>query len=131
MAESIIQYAKAVQEMLLDNEAEFSFVPEFSLPDMRIKRCMVVPMGIEQKIVSRLSVERNFRIDVALLHKIKTDTEIEKLLTDLELLSTKFLSEKILSGLCIKADFSPLYSPDMIMEKNLFVGVISLTVKVV
>jgi hypothetical protein len=131
MAESIIQYTKAVQEMLLDNEAEFSFVPDFSLPDMRIKRCVVVPMGIEQKIVSRLSVERNFRIDVALLHKIKTDAEIEKLLTDLELISTKLLSKKILSGLCVKADFAPMYSPEMIMEKNLFVGVISLTVKVV
>lgn len=131
MVESIILYAKAVQEMLLDHEAEFAFVPDFSLPDMRTKRCMVVPMGIEQKIVSRLSVERIFRIDVALLHKIKTDAEIEKLLNETELISAKFLGRKILSGLCIKADFSPLYSPDMIMEKNLFVGVISLTVKVV
>ena len=131
MAESIYSFALEIQKILSAHKAEFSFIPDYSLPDMRVKRCVVVPMGIEKKIVSRNCVEKIFRVDVALLNKVKKESEIEPLLAEMESVSDTLLSRSVLSGICVKTDFEPLFASDMILQKNLFVGVISVSIKVV
>lgn len=131
MSESVIQYAKAVQEMLVDKEAVLSLVPDYTLSEMAVKKCVVVPIGITKKILSRQCVEQNYRVDVALLNKVKKPNEIETLIGMLESISDSLLAKKVRSGICVKTDFAPLYSVETILQKNLFVGVISLTIKVV
>ncbi len=131
MADTVIEYAKAVQLALSDLDAEFSFVPEFTLAETQTKRCEVVPIGVETKIVSRTMVEKVFRIDVAILHKIKLENEINALIPIVEDTADRMLSKQFCSGVCIKTEISPLYDVSMILQKNLFVGVISASIKVV
>ena len=131
MADTIIEYAKAVQEMLADLDAEFSFIPEFTLADTQTRRCMVVPIGVEKKIVSRTVMEKIFRVDVAVLHKIKLAKEINQLIPTVEDVADRMLAKKFRSGVCVKAEISPLYDVNMVLQKNLFVGVISVSIKVV
>lgn len=131
MAENIVKYANAVCEKLSAYSAELSLVPDYSLPEMKTQRCVVVPIGIEKKRVSRQLTEIIFRIDVAILNKIKTKGEIEKRLLLLEDVSDLLLGANIASGLCIKTEFAPLYAVEMVLQKNLFVGVLALSIKVV
>lgn len=131
MAENIVRYANAVCEKLSTYGAELSLVPDYSLPEMKTQRCVVVPIGIEKKRVSRQLTESIFRVDVAILNKIKTKSEIEDRLLLLENISNQMLGANIVSGVCVKTEFSPLYAVEMILQKNLFVGVLALSIKVV
>jgi hypothetical protein len=131
MSKSVIEYARAVQKILAEQEAVFSLVPDYTLPEMAVKKCVVVPMGIEKKILSRQNIEQSYRVDVALLNKVRKPEEIENLISILENISDSLLAKPILSGVCVKTDFAPLYSVETILQKNLFVGVISLTIKVI
>lgn len=131
MSKSVIEYAKAVQESLADLGAELSFVPDFTLADTQIKRCVVVPIGVEKKILSRVSVEKTYRLDVAILHKIKLSKEVEQHIPAVEDVANRLLTKPILSGVCVKTEISPLYSVEAILQKNLFVGIVSISIKVV
>lgn len=132
MADGIIEYTNAVKDLLasLSFDAEVSFIPDYSLPDMKVKRCVVVPINIEEKIIGRSVIEKNFRVDIALLNKVKKINEIPELIRNIESVANAILGKRILGGNCITAEFSPLYAVDMILQKNLFVGVIAVSIKV-
>lgn len=132
MADGIVEYAMEVKNLLksIGVDAEFSYVPDYSLPDTLTKRCVVVPINVEQKIIGRAVVEKTFRVDIAVLYKVKNHSAVSDLVKNVETIADSLIGRKVLSGACVGADFSPLYAADMLLQNNLFVGIISSSIKV-
>ena len=122
----ILEIANAVAEDLAEHGAVVELAPEYTLKETKTLRVVVVPVGVEHRLLSRGHREDDYRIQVGVLKKA-TEDELDGLLEFVETVASSFL-EKILAGArCHKVEHNPLFVPDHLKERRQFTSVIELT----
>ena len=108
----IIELAEGVAAEIGDG-AEVMFAPEFD-------------PGIETKPNARDYLEDRLKVQVGLLRKC-TEDDIPGLVREVASLGRRFLHRWVAGIRCMKAEYTPLYSPEHLRERRQFTGVVELT----
>lgn len=125
---SIIDVANGVAAELADLSAAVEFVPDYKLPDLSERKCIVTPVTIEHRNVSRVSVEYVYYIEVSLLHRSR-QLDYGGHVDLMTAVGSRFLRNKICGMNCVSVEYNPLFAPEQARQRNLFHGVISLSFK--
>lgn len=120
----ILALAEAVAASL--EGAEVSFAPEYDLKDLKTKKIVVVPVGIESKPTARDRLEERYRIHVGLLRRC-TEDDVPVLVREVVAIGQGFLQKTVGGMRCMKTEYVPLYSPEHLRERRQFTGVVELT----
>ena len=109
-------------------------LPEYELAELKALTVTVVPKSVEIVNVTRQSTSFDVAIDIGIQQKIAKDTDAEVLrLSEIVSEIVTFLNRRSLPTL--KAQFKaianePVYAPEMLREKRLFLSVVTVTYKV-
>ena len=124
----VLKIAARVAEEVGAN-AEVALAPEYTLKDVKdAVKVVVVPVGIERKMVSRSHRETAYRIQLGVLRKA-TEDELENLVAYVEGLALSFFRKSLAGATCTEVRHSPLYVPDHLKERRQFTGVVELVFK--
>jgi hypothetical protein len=124
----ILKIAQAVADELSEFDAKVSFVPEFELSELDEMRIAVVPLSTEYKTLSRSSHSELLKVSVGIL-KRGNETELLALLKFAEDVGLRFLNCKLARATCVSVAYDPIYSPELLRQRNQFTSVIQLTFK--
>jgi len=122
----IMRLAEAVASELKEYGASVELAPEFALRDVKARRIVVVPVGVERRFVSRGHRQADFKVQVGVLKKA-TEDELEELIAFVERIGASFLGKAVLGLRCLKSEHVPLYVPDHLKERRQFTSVVELT----
>jgi len=106
-------------------------LPEFELTDLKTITVAVVPKSVEMTNITRQSTQYDIAVDIGIQQKIGKDTEAEVLvLSGIVSDIVAFLNRRSLPTL--NARFKtianePVYAPEMLSEKRLFLSVVTVT----
>ena len=106
-------------------------LPEFELADLKSLTLAVVPKSVEIANITRQSTKYDIAVDIGIQQKIGKDTDAEVLrLSEIVSQIVAFLNRRSLPTL--NARFKsianePVYAPEMLSEKRLFLSVITVT----
>ena len=123
---NIVETATALVTHLatLGITATIDYAPDYVLPAIATKKTIVVPVGIDAKIESRLTAKNVvYVIEIGIMQKGKS-LDFASLITEVETLGRNLLGQTINGMVCIGAEHDPLYDPDS-AKSNQFTGVIS------
>lgn len=106
-----------------------SLAPDYTLKDVKdARRIVVIPVGIEHRMLSRSHREDAFKVQVGVLRKA-TEDELEELVGYVQNLALSFFRKRIEGATCMEAKHTPLFVPDHLKEHRQFTGVVELTFK--
>lgn len=120
--------AEEIKKELSELDAMVCYSIEFDLHDLEECKCIIVPIGVEYKRLSRSMVEVLYRIEIGIFLKSKT-LEMEKQISEIQDLAKDFLGKKITTATCVKVEHAPLYDQDLLQQRNQFTGVVALSFK--
>ena len=109
-------------------------LPEYELAELKALTVTVVPKSVQIVNVTRQSTSFEVAIDIGIQQKIGKDTDAEVLrLSGIVSEIVTFLNRRSL--LSLNAQYStianePVYSPELLSEKRLFLSVVTVTYKV-
>lgn len=126
----VVKIAEVVTAQLTEYNAEMQFAPEFELNDLREMKVVVVPLGTEYKLLSRVSHEELHKISIGVL-KRADEKDLPDLLRFVEQLGVSFLNKKVGTATCIGVAFNPIYSAEHLRTRRQFTSVIQLTCKLI
>lgn len=114
----------------------YARVPEFALADMKTLHVTVVPKGWESQLASRSSSQFEYQIDVGVQKKWLTgdNAELDGLLALVERIADHFRAKRLTTmpaAMWVKAENTPLYSPEHMKDLRQFTSVLTLTFQVV
>ena len=124
----IVELAQGVAKEV-GNGAVISLAPDYTLRDVKeALRIVVVPVGIDHRMLSRSHREDTFKIQIGVLRKA-TEDELQDLIRYVQNVARDFFRKKIRGCVCISAHHEPLFVPDHLKERRQFTSVIELTFK--
>ena len=106
-------------------------LPEFVLTEMGTLTVVVVPKSVEISNITRQSTQYDIAVDIGIQQKIGKDTDAEVLrLSEIVSQIVTFLNRRSLPEL--NARFKtianePVYAPELLSEKRLFLSVVTVT----
>ena len=111
-------------------------VPEFALADMKTLHVTVVPKGWDSQLATRSSAQFEYQIDIAIQKKWLTgdNVELDALLALVERIADHFRAKRLATlptAMWVKAENTPLYSPEHMKDLRQFTSVLTLTFQVV
>ena len=109
-------------------------LPEYELTELKTLTITVVPKSVEIANITRQSTSFDVAIDIGIQQKIGKDTDAEVLrLSGIVSELVAFLNRRSLptgkAQFCTIAN-EPVYAPEMLSEKRLFLSVVTVTYKV-
>lgn len=109
-------------------------LPEFELAELKDLTVTVVPKSVQIANVTRQATSFEVAIDIGIQRKIGKDTDAEvATLSGVVSSIVSFLNRRSLPtcNACFKTIANePVYAPDMLSEKRLFLSVVTVTYKV-
>jgi len=104
-------------------------LPEFELAELKTLTVTVVPKSVEMTNVTRQSTSYEVAIDIGIQQKIGKDTDAEVLrLSGIVSEIVAFLNRRTLPPARFKTIANePVYAPEMLGEKRLFLSVVTVT----
>lgn len=123
---NIVETANALVAHLatLGITAVVDYAPDYVLPAIVTKKVIVVPVGIDAKMESRLPAKNVvYVIEIGVMQKSKS-LDFAALIAEVEMLGRNLLGQTVNGMVCIGAEHDPLYDPDS-AKSNQFTGVIS------
>ena len=127
---NIVETANALVAHLatLGITAAVDYAPDYVLPAIVTKKVIVVPVGIDAKMESRLPAKNVvYVIEIGVMQKSKS-LDFASLITEVETLGRNLMGRTINGMVCISAEHDPLYDPDF-AKSNQFTSVLSLRFK--
>ena len=124
------QIALAVKAVEGASCAVVDLVPDVAFDKVNGLEIYVLPDGAVRNITTRAVTDSTLRVGVAILKKCKNKSEIPALLL-LEETIAKALERKRLtgSGVVVRVETDPLYSPDLFVQRRLFFALLIVSVK--
>lgn len=126
-AATIMELAKGVAQDLAQYNAELTLNPDYELRNMKTRRVVVVPVAKQMDIESRAGTKYHHTINVGVIHKCRTEDDIEPLIALAETIGQGMLRKRIAGEICTSAKWEPLYAHEEIRAKGQFTSVIVLT----
>lgn len=123
---NIVETATALVTHLatLGITAVVDYAPDYVLPAIVTKKVIVVPVGIDAKMESRLPAKNVvYVIEIGIMQKSKS-LDFAALIAEVEMLGRNLLGQTVNGMVCISAEHDPLYDLDS-AKSNQFTGVIS------
>lgn len=123
---NIVETANALVAHLatLGITAVVDYAPDYVLPAIVTKKVIVVPVGIDAKMESRLPAKNVvYVIEIGIMQKSKS-LDFAALIAEVETLGRNLLGQTVNGMVCISAEHDPLYDSDS-AKSNQFTGVIS------
>lgn len=103
---------------------ELQYSPDFLLPQLSAEKIVVVPYGIEKKLLARSGAkEVTHIIEIAILKRGK-NLDIPTLIEEAESIGEKLLGKTFSGKICLGIEFDPVYDADMLRSSNQFTSVI-------
>lgn len=131
IADAVVAALNAA-EFALPFTAERRYRPVFGLAELETLRVSVVPASVEDDTATRGCTQEDPQIDVGVQQKV-ADTENETLdpLEDLaEAIADHFRQQRLPghpTAICTKASRNPLYVPEHLDTKKVFLAIVRLT----
>ena len=111
----------------------FDLVPYFSFSEMKQLRIVVAPQSLartNQGAASREGNDKTVKINIAIMKKCVSKSEIPDLLFFTEKIADALNRKVISASLVISVEFDPVYDPDVFRRDKVFCSVCTLTLKV-
>ena len=124
---TITDIAKGVVEALAEYGAELSYNPDFELRKMTARRVVVVPVAKRLKMETRADNDLRHTINVAVIHKCRSDADIEPLIAMAETIGAALLRIRVAGETCTAVEWNPLYGHEEMRDKGQFTSVITAT----
>lgn len=122
----VVDLARGVAEAI-GAEADVELAPEFSLGDVKERtRIVVVPVGVERRMLARSVREDVLKVQVGVLRKA-TEDELVDLVSYVQTLALGLLHREVRGVRCVSAAHEPLFVPDHMRERRQFTGVVELS----
>ena len=114
--------------------AVMDLVPDYNLSQIKDLRIIVAPQSFSRGnsgSASRSGPERQIKVNIAVLQKCRSKTDIPRLLILTENIADGIERKSIPGGIILSIDNDPIYDPNIFQNMKIFIAVMTATIKVV